>query len=166
MMLESNFLQGWLVNPENSIWYYYKTLTCAVVEDGNRFLVIVSLPLLDIQRVFDVYKIFNIPVVYKNTSMTATYKLESNYVAINTEGTHFNLLNDDEALQCNKPAQKFCAPRSPIYALVNYIPCVMALFGRADMVNTKCNKLLFCKEYKLNRSSVMHAVLPYYHTEY
>lgn len=116
-------------NPDLDIWFYYKTLTCTLVEgDKNQFLVIVSLPLLDTHYTFDLFKIFNIPIAYHNTSMTATYDLNSNYFAINNDRTHFIVLDDEDAEKCSLHLQKFCAPRSPMYAIVNYKPCLIQLF--------------------------------------
>ena len=75
------------VDPDKNIWFYYKTLSCAMLQRGSQFLIIASVPLLDTKYKFDVYKLYNMPVAFKNTTTVARYKVETNYFAVNIDLT-------------------------------------------------------------------------------
>ena len=62
----------------------YQTLTYATVLYKGRFLVIISIPLLDNMNIFKIFKIFNMTVPVKGP-VVATYKLPSMVVAYRLE---------------------------------------------------------------------------------
>ena len=49
-------------DPQGEIWKLYWIVTCTTVLDKGRYLVIVSVPLLDNMNSFEIFKIFNVPV--------------------------------------------------------------------------------------------------------
>ena len=79
MLLEiENHLPQYLklpYDPKGEIWKLYQTLTCTTLLDKGRFLVIVSIPLLDNMNTFKSFDIFNMPVVSTDNlpSMVAWY---------------------------------------------------------------------------------------------
>ena len=91
-------------DPKGNIWKFYQTLTCSTVLDEGRFLVIVSLPLLDIINKFEIYDVFNMPVLHdKPPNMVASYRLETVSIAINLAEMKYVLLNDREQEHCLFP---------------------------------------------------------------
>ena len=136
-----------LPKEPSDLWHYYKTLSCAVYERNRSFLVIVSVPLLDIRFNFDVFKIFNIPIAYNRTVMTARYDLQYNFMAVNLERTKYMLLTDQDAADCCRPSTTFCSPTSAIYSISNSPSCLSALFTKdKPLVTDKCNKLIRIKD--------------------
>ena len=47
-------------DPMANIWYFYQTFTCKTILDGDKVLVIISIPLLDFHGEFVVYKVYNV----------------------------------------------------------------------------------------------------------
>ena len=54
-------------DPRAKIWKCYQTLTCATVINQGKFLIIVSIPLLDKNNKYEVYSVFNMPVLLKDS---------------------------------------------------------------------------------------------------
>ena len=46
-------------DPTENLWKYYQSLSCTTILDEDKFLVIVSVPLLDRETTFEIYKVFN-----------------------------------------------------------------------------------------------------------
>lgn len=116
--------------PQEDIWYYYKTLTCVTLIKGNRFVTLVNLPLLELNSLFEVYQIHNIPLPYLDTRMTATYELETVTLAVNVKRTQYILLTETDLAKCSNPTVKFCNLHSAVYNFGETELCVIALFKR------------------------------------
>ena len=66
-------------DPGKDLWKYYQTLTCTTILDEDKFLIIVSIPLLDRETTFETYKVFNTPLPYFNKSIP--FQLQPDFVA-------------------------------------------------------------------------------------
>jgi len=73
-------------DPKNDLWQLYKTLTCATLIKDEKLVVVISIPLLDINGRFEMYSIYNLAINSKkiskshgiNINMLAQYALETN----------------------------------------------------------------------------------------
>ena len=109
-------------DPKVEIWKSYQTLTCTTVLDKGRFLVIVSIPLLDYMNIFDIFNIFNMlvpvkdPVVLtdKLPSMVAWYRLKTSSITVNLAQMKYVLLTATEQGHCTSPLWHYCDVRSPV----------------------------------------------------
>ena len=110
-------------DPTENLWKYYQSLSCTTILNEDRFLVIVSVPLLDRETTFEIYKVFNTPLPYYNQSIptelqpdiVAQYRLETSALAINAEKTKYMLLNSDELNHCSTPLLSYCSVRSSVF---------------------------------------------------
>ena len=88
-------------DPKGKIWKFYQTFTCSTVLDEGRFLVIVSIPLLDQINKFEIYDVFNMPVLHdKPPNMVASCRLEAVSITVNLAEMKYALLNDREQEHC------------------------------------------------------------------
>ena len=55
-------------DPRTELWKFYKHLTCTTMFMDNKILVIVPVPLLDMQEDFEVYQVHNLPLPNKKVS--------------------------------------------------------------------------------------------------
>ena len=117
-----------LPQDPKTIWYYYQSLTTVTIIKRKKLLTLVSLPLIDTNSRYELYQIFNLPVPYNLTRMTAQYELETNHLAVNIKRTQYMLLSDTDFLQCAAPRTSFCALRKPSFPLHDSQICVTALF--------------------------------------
>ena len=100
-----------LYAPKGEIWKLYQTLTCTKVLDKGRFLVIVSVPLLDHMNTFEIWNIFHVQVPVKDpvvptdklTSMVAWYRLEISSIAVNLAQMKYVFLTATEQNHCASP---------------------------------------------------------------
>jgi uncharacterized coiled-coil protein SlyX len=124
-------------NPDTDLWSFYKFLTCTSTTHDNKLLIILSIPLLDAQETYLIYRIHNLPALMTNgtnaiinndCSMVAQYKLETAALAINSRRTKYILLSQDELQTCCNPLMGFCFARSPVYKTSLSRLCVIALF--------------------------------------
>jgi len=70
--------------------------------ENKRIVVIISVPLLDLKGQFEIYNIFNLPLIMQNNgsnqdnTLVAQYNLETNTLAVNAEKTKYVILSDNE----------------------------------------------------------------------
>jgi hypothetical protein len=76
-------------DPSQNLWAFYKTLACTTVLHDDTIIIVVFVPLLDVQAEFELYKIDNLAVFLtnetaeENVNMMAQYQLQTNELAIN-----------------------------------------------------------------------------------
>ena len=71
-------------DPKGKISKFYQNLTCSNVLNEGRYLVIVSIPLLEKINTFEIYNVFHMPIPYDKTpNMVSSYRLEAVSIAIN-----------------------------------------------------------------------------------
>ena len=101
--------------------------------DKDRFVVIVSIPLLDKINIFEIYDVFNMPVPHDKTpNMVASYRLEAVSIAVNCAEMKYVLLNDREQEHCISPI------RSPIYSTAPSMLSIIALFLKDKEMMKNC----------------------------
>ena len=117
------------------------------VLDKGRFLVMVSIPLLDNMNIFENFNIFNIPVPAKNPvvpadklpSMVAWYGLETSPIAVNLAQIKYVPLTATEQELCASPLQHYCDVRSYVYSMTSSKLCTVELFMKdTDNVKNYC----------------------------
>lgn len=136
------------VDPIKDIWYYYNTLSCTTYLDGNKILIILTLPLLDNKDKYEIYKIHNLPISLRNATiegrktinMIAKYELESRALMINSDRTKYSLLTFEDYIACNNKYMKFCYIKNAIYQINLSKSCIIALF-----MKHKENVKQYCK---------------------
>ena len=122
----------------------------------GRFLVMVSIPLLDNMNTFKIFNIFNMPVPIKDPvvstdklpSMAAWYRLETSSTAVNLSQMKYVLLTTAEQEHCISPLQHYCDVRRPVYYMTYSMSCTFALLMKQaenvkNYCETKKNQILF-----------------------
>lgn len=105
-------------DPSQNLWAFYRTLACTTILHDDTIIIVVSVPLLDVQAEFELYNIFNLAVFLtnetaeENVNMMAQYQLETSELAINKKRTQFILLSSEEAHRCNSNLNSFCKIKS------------------------------------------------------
>ncbi|ESO96062.1 hypothetical protein LOTGIDRAFT_160045 [Lottia gigantea] len=125
-------------NPKKNLWHYYRILNCVTIIENNEIIVVLNIPLLDSDRVFEIYKIHHLPLPMTNKlilskskatfKMVASYRLEAEVIAVNTDRTKYAILDSDEFTKCSDPLAGFCQITSPIYPINLSQLCIVALF--------------------------------------
>lgn len=73
------------------------------------------------------------------SGMIARYKVEADYIALNSGRTKFMLLSAEEARRCRDDTLGTCTSLSPIYKTGNRKLCILELFeGRGEGIKRIC----------------------------
>ena len=136
-------------DPKKEIWLFYKFLTCTTVIDLNKIYTIFSVPLINVQKKFTIYKIHNIPFPYLNSSgqttskMVALRDIPQRYIAVNPSRTHYILLTTSDIQTCTHQSLKFCTLNQPIYPIRSSTLCVISLFmNKPSDIQSFCNTIV------------------------
>ena len=65
--------------------YYYKTLTCTILID--KFVTIINIPILEVNKQYDLFRAHNLAVPYNSTNVLASYVLKTKHIAVDMEKT-------------------------------------------------------------------------------
>ena len=110
-------------------------LTCTTIVEEDTILVVVPVPLLDSNDDFEVYRVHSLPIPFNASDgvmsgSVASYQLEAEAIAVNTQRTNFVLLTQGELEGCSKASIGFCSIRSPVYPISLNRFCITALFTK------------------------------------
>ena len=116
-------------DPVEELWEYYRFLSCKTILMEDRIAVIISVPLLDVDGIYEIYDVVNLPIPHSNhTGMTIHFRLEAEAVAINRQRTRYTLLDSTGLSRCNSKIMHFCDIKNSIYPISRSKSCVLALF--------------------------------------
>ena len=120
------------VDPIEELWKYYSALGCVTLIENDKLLILMSVPLLDRDSIFEIYQVINLPITYSRTDQrmgaVARYRLETECIALNLARTKFMMLPEEEASKCKADALRICTSTSPIYVTGNHKLGVLELF--------------------------------------
>ena len=96
-----------------------KTDLYTVAEEDN-ILVVVPVPFLDSKDDFEVYRVHYLPIPFNSSNgamseVVASYRLDGDAIAVNTQRTDFVLLTEKELEGCSKPMIGFYSIKNPVY---------------------------------------------------
>lgn len=121
-------------DPKADLWLFYQRLKTSALLFDHKIVVIIQIPLIEVNNQFDVYQVFSLPVVIPNvkteSTMIASYRLESVGFMINKPQTKYALLTDAETKICSNKEVKYCKMQSPIYPVNLARLCIVNLYLR------------------------------------
>ena len=140
-------------DPMTNIWYFYRTLKCKTVLNGDKILVVINIPLLDFSGKFEVFRVHNIPLPittpnnqtegFGSPDMIATYEIEYPGILLNKDRSKYALLSENEIQKCSSKALKYCSPQNAILPVNLNRLCMLALFFKDNVKVTKyCHKIV------------------------
>lgn len=73
------------LSPEEQLWSLYKVLPCTTLLEYDRLVIVLSIPLLDRGKTFELYKMHTLPIPNQNnnqTNLLAKYVTRGNAIAV------------------------------------------------------------------------------------
>lgn len=58
-----------IAHPNTELWLFYKHLSSFAIMDGRKIANVLSLPLLRLEETFEVYRIYNLPILLCKTNI-------------------------------------------------------------------------------------------------
>ena len=126
------------INATNTFKYYrILSVHASVIED--HLVYIITCPLVDRERVFTTYRIFNLPLPVPSTKMQINHELEHKYIAITQNNQYVTFPKEDEMIRCTITAGAQCSLSSPLFPTTTVKQCEYALFIRnTELVEELC----------------------------
>ena len=127
-------------DPNSDIWHFYKFLSVVSVTHINNLILMINIPLLDMDSKMTLYRTYNLPIFNPAIGKSLIYQLESNNLAVTKDNKHAAILTDTEFLQCTLADGHFCTLNTALYNIDSAEWCITALFRRNNYKIAK-----FCK---------------------
>ena len=136
-----------------SIRYYYQSLETVTLFENDRFITVVSAPLIDTSRIYELFRVHNIPVPCIEATLSAEYELESQYPTVNKYqymlldldqlsgcDPHTAVLDSKQVTECDLCGVAYCDIKLPSYPINTFNLCIIALYtGNKDAMENNCN---------------------------
>ena len=121
----------------SEVYKYYQYLQPLMLPDGERFHVVIVLPLVHSHSKFRMYTVISIPTPNEDLGVSLSYKLEADHVLISENATYYSLIQSTDINQCKSLQQ--CRFNAPWFKVDGYPSCVMAHYlERQDDIDKYC----------------------------
>lgn len=128
-------------NPRTNLFDYYKLLSCVPMFDGRQIIISVQIPLVEYSQQFDIYRAYSLPVpllskVLKgsNPNLLVYYKLEADFLAVNSERTKYILMNENDVQSCINSGMQICNVKKPVMNTNIGQSCIMSNFNQNKLL--------------------------------
>ena len=130
--------------PHGNVWHYYRFLTVNPVIHGGKLVLMIRIPLTDLDSVMTLYKIYNFPIYIHDIGKSLQYVLKGTNLAITKDTKYAAILSDMEFIQCTLAERHFCALNTGLYHVDTSQWCVTALYFKDhDKIYISCRLALF-----------------------
>ena len=86
-------------NPKTNIWHYYKFLTITPINNDNKKIPMIKIPLIDLDSNITLYKIYNLPIFHNEISKSVIYNIEVKNLAVTKDNKYAAILSDTEFIK-------------------------------------------------------------------
>ena len=130
-------------DPHCNVWHYYRFLTVSPVIHRGKLVLMIKIPLIDLDSIMNLYKIYNLPIYNHHIGKSLQYILEGTNLAVTKDNKYAAILSDMKFIQCTMADGHFCALHTGLYHIGASQWCVMALFFKDnDKINNHCRLAL------------------------
>lgn len=118
-------------DSNTDLWSYYRILPCTTLVGDENLIIALTVPLLDTNKRFEVFKIHNLPVPNLKTNQStllARYKIDEKAVVIDDVRSTYTTLSEIELASCLSQHGNFCSIDKSFYPVSSSNLCVMKIF--------------------------------------
>ena len=109
----------WLSLPEeltyDTIYKFYKMVKFEVTMEQKLMLGVLQLPLIEKNKQFKLFKIYNLPIPLQEANLQVQYDLSFKYLAITTGDQYVAFPQEEEIMGCQLTAGAFCELNTPYF---------------------------------------------------
>ena len=110
---------------------------------GGKFILMIRIPLIDLDSIMNLYKIYNLPIYNQHIGKSLQYVLKGTNLVITKDNKYVTILSDMEFILCTWADGHFCTLNTGLYHVDTSQWCVMALFFKDnDKINSHCRLVL------------------------
>ena len=116
---------------DTSIYKYYKLMKFQITMEQEMMLGILQVPLIETNKEFRLYKIYNLPVPVPDAKLQVQYDLSFQYLAITKGEQYIAFPTEQEVMGCQLTAGAFCELNTAMFPTLNLASCEFTLYKRA-----------------------------------
>ena len=117
-------------DSHRNIWHYYRFLTMSPVTHGHKIVLMIRIPLTDLDTGMNLCKIYNLPIYNHHIGKSLTYQIEGTNLAITKDNKYVTILSDTEFIRCTLADGHFCNLNIGLYHVDTNQWCVAAMLFR------------------------------------
>ena len=126
-------------DPHRNIWLYYRFLTVCLGTHGNKLVLMIRIPLIDLDSGMNLYKIYNLPIYNHHIGKSLKYQLKGTNLAITKDNKYATILSDTEFIRCTLADGHFCDLNTGLYHVDTNQWYVTAMFFKDnDKISNYC----------------------------
>ena len=114
-------------DPETNIWSYYGTIKLTLIVLEDYLMLILTVPLVDQSLHMNLYKVYNLPMLYPNLHVLVQYEIESSYLATVMYGMFITLPTALDVRLCLMMNGYLCMFKKALYPVEHTNWCIYAL---------------------------------------
>ena len=128
-----------LENSHSNIWHAYRFLTVNPVIHRNKLILMIRIPLVDLDSGMNLYKIYNLPIFHQNIGKSLKYQLEGTNLFVTRDNKSATIFSDTEFIKCTLAEGHFCNLNTGHYHVDTTQWCVIAIFFKDnDRISKYC----------------------------
>ena len=113
---------------ETNIWSYYRTIKLTPIVLEDYLMLILTVPLIDQSLHMNLYKVYNLPMLYPMLHMHTQYEIENSYLATIMDGMFITLPTALDVKRCLMTNGHLCMFKQALYPVEQMNWCIYALF--------------------------------------
>jgi hypothetical protein len=122
---------------------YYEFVHAAMVTNPQGFMLILSIPIKNVYRQFELFRLYNFPTEVINGTFVK-FNVETHYLAIYTLQRTYLLLSEYELSQCPGRELKICAAKHTVYS-AEVKTCALSLYLQLENLREICERTVSTK---------------------
>ena len=127
-------------DPTTNIWHYYKFLTVTPIIQDDKLIMMIRIPLIDLDSSMTLFKIYNLPIFNHDIGKSLKYRLEGNNLAVTKDQKYFAILSESNFIRCTLAAGHFCNIDNALYHVDSSTWCLPAMYCKDDkLINKYCS---------------------------
>ena len=115
-------------NPRTNIWHYYKFLTLMPISHDNKIILMIKIPLTDLDSSMTLYKIYYLPIFLHELNKSVIYNIEKNNLVVTKDNKYAIILSDTEFIKFNLAQGHFCNLNTTLNHIDLNLMCLTAIF--------------------------------------
>jgi hypothetical protein len=127
-------------HPDGLAWYY-EALQTLLLTDAHELLIVILITLKDINRHFQLFKVYNFPTHLFNATY-GSFQVENEYMVINIVQRSYFTMTSIERKACQGKSLLITPANKPVFSM-NVQSCLLSLFLQARDVNQRCRRSLY-----------------------
>ena len=114
----------------NTIYKFYKVVRFEVTMEQKLMLGVLQVPLIEKNKQFQLFKIYNLPIPLPEANLQVQYDLTVKYLAITTGDQYVAFPQEEEIMGCQLTGGAFCELNIALFPTIGLTSCEFALYQK------------------------------------